>query len=478
MRTAVIAILAAAALAAVVVACGSGSSSQSGPQMGFVNTSFSDPATCQAPKGPYSNVYVTVADALAHTNPNAGANDSGWVDLTPSLKSKPMQVDLLALPPNNQCFLAMLGSQTQLPAGSYQQIRLILLANNQGSVLGNSNKCQGNDANCVVLAADGSKHTLQLSSEAQTGIKIPSGQLAGGKFTVAANDTVDLNIDINCCASIVITGNGQYRLKPVLHAGEVSAQSVTSISIRGKAVVMVNGTPQAISGGKTIVALEQVQQVDSTTSIGRVLLETTADAAGNFVFCPVPAGTYDVVIAAIDGSGVAYAATVTTGVQPGSDLGNVPMIATTGTNTGPATLSGRVTTSTGSAGAAADIQLSALQSISSGVFVTVPLAGQSSATASLETASGSCPTNTDCAGYTIQVPALNPNIGAFVSGSTTNYTQDTKSNVQYTVDALAFIVGSGGAPDCTQSEQKTPAITVTPGATPPVPDLVFTGCTP
>jgi hypothetical protein len=64
-------------------------------------------------------------------------------------------------------------------------------------------------------------------------LKIPSGQIAGGQFVVAAGETKDLNIDFNACASIVTLGNGQFRLKPVLHAGEVN---LTSSSINGRIV--------------------------------------------------------------------------------------------------------------------------------------------------------------------------------------------------------------------------------------------------
>ena len=70
-------------------------------------------------------------------------------------------------------------------------------------------------------------YPLLLSSEAQTGIKIPSGQIAVGAFTIAAGQTKDLDIDFLTCVSIVQEGNGQYRLKPVLHAGEVSTTSVS-----------------------------------------------------------------------------------------------------------------------------------------------------------------------------------------------------------------------------------------------------------
>jgi hypothetical protein len=110
------------AVVLVLVACG-GSNSNS--QTGFVNSSVSDPPTCSAPSGPYSHVFVTVTDVEIHTSTNAGPNDSGWVDLTPKLKNSPQQVDLLSQA-STECFLAGMGSKTEIPAGSYQQIRVFL----------------------------------------------------------------------------------------------------------------------------------------------------------------------------------------------------------------------------------------------------------------------------------------------------------------------------------------------------------------
>jgi hypothetical protein len=66
-----------------------------------------------APSGPYSHVWVTVTDIKIHTSASAGPNDPGWIDLTPGLANSPQQVDLLAQA-NTECFLAMLGSNTQL----------------------------------------------------------------------------------------------------------------------------------------------------------------------------------------------------------------------------------------------------------------------------------------------------------------------------------------------------------------------------
>jgi hypothetical protein len=125
---------------------------------------------------------------------------------------------------------------------------------------------------------------LNLSSEVQTGIKIPSGQIAGGTFTVGAGEVKGLNIDFDACASLVMQGNGQFRLKPVLHAGEVSTSST---SITGQLVDAT--TAAAIPGMEAIVALEMLD----AGGIGRMVMQATPDANGNFIFCPVPAGTYE-----------------------------------------------------------------------------------------------------------------------------------------------------------------------------------------
>src|SRR6185503_6309773 len=243
----VIAVCCLAIAALFVAACSSMNGTVTPSGMAKINVMVSDPATCATPNGPYSHVYVTITDVQAHVSTSAGPNDSGWVDLTPSLKTAPRQVDLLGLA-GNQCFLATLGDSQQLQAGTYQQIRVIL-ASDSTSIIGN--RGTNGSANCVQLSKDSSVHTLNLSSEAQTGIKIPASQIAGGGLTVAAGKTTDLDIDFQTCQSIVKEGNGQYRLKPVLHAGEVST---VSASINGSVVDASTG--KAIAGSAW-VAIEQ-----------------------------------------------------------------------------------------------------------------------------------------------------------------------------------------------------------------------------
>lgn len=428
-----------AAIALLLAGCSSGNSSTSNA---MVQVSLSDPATCSSPQGPFSHIYVTVTDVLIHQSATAPDNDPNWVDLTPGLSKNPVQVDLLGIA--NQCFLAQLGSNGIKP-GSYQQIRILLAAN--GAAIAND-RCAGS-ANCVMLTSDptNTPQTLQLSSESQTGIKIPSGQIAGGKFTVAAGDNKDLNLDFDACASIVAQGNGKYRLKPVMHAGEVALQS-SSTSISGKVIDGV--TTQVIVGGTTVVAIEQ-----NNNGIDRVFMETVADSTGGFSFCPLPAGTYDVVVSAVNGAGTIYAATVITGVQPGDTLGTVPLTPALT----PASITGMVTTSTGSAATAADLSVSALQSImvnNAPVMITVPLPVQSMATATVSTTSGAgCPMNTDCANYTLAVPAMNPSVGAFMANANQAPVAPAPGTVAYTVDALAFVPGSASQSDCSPSEMQT-----------------------
>ena len=450
----------------VLSSCSGGSQPMASTAPAKVNLAVSDPATCSGPQGPFSHIFVTITDVQINASASAGDNDPNWIDLTPNLQQSPQQVDLLGQA-NNQCFLAMLGSSIELQPGSYQQIRIILASNTTAV---KANLC-GGTANCVTLGSDSSStpQPLLLSSQSKTGLKIPSGQIAGGQFVIAAGETKDLDIDFDACASIVAQGNGQFRLKPVLHAGEVS---LTSSSINGKIVDSVSGQP--IVGGNTVVALEQ----KDNSGTDRVIMETVADVNGAFVFCPVASGSYDVVAVAVSGAQVAYGSTVITGVQPGNALGTVPLVAQAGTDKSAASITGQITTSTGSAGTIADISLSVLQPISVNsmtVLVTIPLAAQSAATASLTTAvDATCPAKTDCATYTLAVAAANPSVGTFSTSGTQQPSTPASGPVGYTVEALASV--------CTPSEMQTSStasntnLTVAPGSSVTAATLAFSGC--
>ncbi len=483
------------AVAVIIISCGGGSSSMVTPGMATINVSISDPPSCAvptsgataalaggtaAPAGTFSSVFVTIRSIQAHTSASADNNSSGWQELAPQLVSAPVQVDLLNLPANGQCLLEQLGS-TSLPAGDYQQIRLILLANAAPSgPVPSSNKCSslGNVFNCVVDTIG--THTLNLSSEVDTGLKIPPGQIMGGPIHVAAGQSVDLNIDFNTCASIIKEGNGGFRLKPALTAGVVSP-NMTGISGQ----IVDSATSQPIAG-----AIVTLQFADSSGT-DRIIRQELTDSTGHFGFCPLPSGaTFDVVTDALTSSGTAYNATVVLNVPGGTNLGAVPLVAetpaTAGASTGPGTIQGTITAINGITGASIDGAVSALQSVtvsSTSRTFTVPLFPNSNADFTV-TSSTSCPSTAPkgafCGSYTLVVPASNPTVGTFSAGKTT-ITPPATGDVLYTVEADATNPTSGAAM-CSPSSQSTSKdatampLKVTAGATTTAAELDFTGC--
>src|SRR5436190_3097136 len=135
----------------------------------------------------------------------------------------------------------------------------------------------------------------------------------------------------DACRSIVQQGNGAFRLKPTLHAGEVS---LTNAALSGRIVDATTGMP--IQGGTAVVLVEQPDGAGKD----RVVAQTVANAAdGTFFICPLAAGTYDIVASAVDGTGAAYGTTVMFSAPVGSNVGDIPLIAVTGTATGPGTRS-------------------------------------------------------------------------------------------------------------------------------------------
>ena len=93
--------------------------------------------------------------------------------------------------------------ETQLAAGHYTQLRLVLVDNN-----GNQPS-----ANWIVLAGQdpiNNKIPLETPSAIRSGIKLIN------QFDVGSGQRVDLLLDFDACKSIVKTGNGKYILKPVI----------------------------------------------------------------------------------------------------------------------------------------------------------------------------------------------------------------------------------------------------------------------
>lgn len=473
-------------VAVFTISCGSGSPSTPMAGAGMVIVSISDPPSCKNPNGDFEHVYITVRSVQAHIDPQATDNSSGWQELAPQLTSQPMQVDLFSTAQTN-CVLAQLGSAS-LPVGRYQQIRLLLVANSPAAsdAVPSPNACAGNGYNCVVLS-DSSIHQLELSSQANTGLKIPPGQIVGGPIEVSAGQSVDLNIDFNACASIVQEGNGTFRLKPTLTAGQIGPNNS---GIGGQIVDSITKAPIA---GNVLVAIEQTD----STGIDRIVMEAKTDGNGNFRFCPLPTGTFDIVVVAVSENNLPYNATAVVNVPNGTNLNAIPLIAEIGAPS-PAILQGFATATTASGGASVDVSLSALQTISFGSNITrqltIPLesifatstnpavasTGVISISSNANCPAGS-PANANCDSYTLVVPGSNPSVGVF-SSSGFSYSAPAGGDVLFTVDAIAALPLSGGVADCSPPEKVTASdvnnqpLKVTAGSATSVARIDFTGC--
>jgi hypothetical protein len=466
----------------------------------------------------YQHVWVTVSDVTAHSS------GGGWQDLTPGLSGAPVQVDLLDPAPTD-CFLATLGVASGLPAGKYQQIRIILddggvHSNGKGHGKGKhqnprtppaSNACStlGEGVfNCIELSDD-SFVPLSLTSEAKTGMKIPPGQIADHGLTIRRGQGADLDIDFNACKSIVQAGkSGKYNLKPTLHAEEVDLSvlvggTVQQGNITGSNVVS-DGTPIA---GANVLLESQAPSSDysigtpsagsSTAQVENVVGMATSASDGSFGFCPVPAGTYEVVAAAVLSSNDATNATITTDVSVSASGGpNNLVIPLLDEGIGPALLEGLFTTQgVSSAGSGDDIAFAGVQPFagdSGTVLAIVPaLAGTIPSAATVTTVasptatncpeitSPSCPSGTNCECFTLALPASNPVIGT--AGSMYATPASSPSPAGFAVTGSASKIGALTAPECSPSDLITnPAspFIVTGGAAAAAtnPTLSFNSC--
>jgi hypothetical protein len=473
-------VLAVAVGAAVVlVSCGGSSTTMMSSQTANIRVTLTDPPSCAFPNGSFDHVYVSIRSVQAHTSLTADDNTAGWQELAPQLNSSPMQIDLFAAA-SNTCLLTNLGSNSALPAGTYQQIRLLLVPNDgSGGATPSTNACGSQGFNCVVLH-DGGTSELQLSSQANTGIKIPPGQVVGGPIVVSPGQDVDLNIDFDACHSILQEGNGKFRLKPVLTAGQVSTNTS---GISGKIVDSQTNMP--VAGGTVLVALER----KDATGADVVFLEKAVDSSGSFNFCPLPAGiTFDVVATAVNGKGVAYNATVVLNVPGGTNVGNIALLPESGALTAPATLQGNVTAANGTVAGTIDAAVTAQQEVKlpggGTLLVAIPVEPGSVsniAVNSTSTCTGAALLNANCGEYKLVVPASNPQVGVLSNGSI-SLTPPAAGSVAYTVRADAFVPMSGGAPTCSPNTQTTnlnsvgTTLLVTSGATTQVKQLDFSGC--
>ncbi|MDM0046829.1 DUF4382 domain-containing protein [Variovorax dokdonensis] len=259
-------LLAAGAACALLFlsACGGGGAGGPGGGGGIGGTGASASkgtmrvSMTDAPACGYDSVNVTVKEVRVHLSADAvDDRGTGWVDIP---LARPQRVDLLTLT-NGVLFLL---GEAALPAGQYQQMRLVLAENTVADPLANSVKPTGG---------------------AETPLDTPSGQQSGLKLNmnvdVPADKLVDVVLDFDACKSVVKRGNsGRYNLKPVITV-----------------LPVVNAGGQRVQGWVDL-AMVGTNATVSLQFEGLPVKAAVVDDQGRFALFPVPAGTYDLVVTA------------------------------------------------------------------------------------------------------------------------------------------------------------------------------------
>jgi hypothetical protein len=167
----------------------------------------------------YNEVNIVVIRVEVH-EADAESND-GWFVINNTTAT----YDLILL---RNGASVVLGNHS-LNAGHYTQIRLII----------------GTGSNVVV---DGVTYPLEIPSGEQSGVKL------NHQFEIQPGLLYELLLDFDAERSIVLTGNGQYKLKPVIRLIPV----VISGSISGKInPVSATGFVYAISGTDTALTIAE-----------------------------------------------------------------------------------------------------------------------------------------------------------------------------------------------------------------------------
>jgi len=143
------------------------------------------------PSEEYSEVWVSVKAVRVHQSADAGEAAAGWQELPVTAA---MPVDLLVL--RNGVLLGLCNAL--LPAGHYQQVRLVLTPNS-------GSEPPFND----FVVAGGVSHPID----------VPSGTIKiVHQFTVDVAQVTDLTLDFDASQSIKMQGNGKYFMQPVIKA--------------------------------------------------------------------------------------------------------------------------------------------------------------------------------------------------------------------------------------------------------------------
>lgn len=354
-----------------LVACGGGDNAA---PAGTLKLSMTDAPACG-----YDHVYVTVNKIRVHQSATADGTEAGWSEL-----SIPAQrIDLLSL---NNGVLQELGS-LPLPAGTYQQVRLVLADNPVNP--SNANPL----ANALVLSGTTTEIALTTPSGQQSGYKLQA------HFDVQGGQVADMVLDFDACRSIVKAGaSGHYNLKP--------------------AVSVIKRLTTAIEGyvDPSIAASVVVSTRDPDNNLRATVPHPTT---GKFTLAYLPESTHYTVVVAGQNLTTAAITNVPVSLATGVTALNTALTPIQPAASAMATAAGVVTNVSNVL--LTDAQVGARQTLSTGQVLDVASTGVDVTTA----------------GYSLNLPLAEAVKAPYVAGSVLSFTTDSMVAGRYSVTGTA-----------------------------------------
>jgi hypothetical protein len=170
------------------------------------------------------------------------------------------EVDLIELEGKS----ILLASEQLLP-GKYTQLRVFLKAQ-------------------AIIIVNGEEHDLDIPSVEQTGIKL------NHPFEITSDQITELTLDFDAEKSVIKTGNGKYKMKPVISLSSETYSTEELQEVMGS----VSGTVSYYESDEGALALAGIGGANIELSGGAYIFGNTTITLedGSFSLDNVPAGSY------------------------------------------------------------------------------------------------------------------------------------------------------------------------------------------
>jgi len=159
------------------------------------------------------HIFISLRGIEAHPSGTADEDSPDWKELVPTLKTQPLQVDLLER--HSDSHSVNFGNQTSITAGTYSQVRMFLVPNEPapGESIPERNDCGDAGFNCIITADGGIRSLAFMGGKPQ--IRITSEHISGGFFHVLPDNNTRLDLEFNLDSSVASLAGQVVRVSPI-----------------------------------------------------------------------------------------------------------------------------------------------------------------------------------------------------------------------------------------------------------------------